>query len=126
LFFFHRTLIFEEVRNQWNPDDPLPTGSPGPSDNDKLKYKISTRLYGWSAQYSTLLPTKKSLGAADYVDLPYLKERDKTFSEVDCHVPMFDAPKTFGEGFNKGPVPTDAPFVTPYMTSLRRSKLFQF
>jgi len=80
---FDRTLIFEDL-NYKHPDG---------------------RIYGWTAQYNVLRPTKSSLGAADYVDIEYWKERDKMRADVDCHVPLFDAPKVTFNGFHKGPVP---------------------
>jgi len=89
----HRTLILEEVRDPFVPEGAAKGESSRP------------RLYGWSAQYNVLLPTVESLGAADYVDLEYLKERDLRAAEIDCHVQMFDTPNPRGSGFRKGPVP---------------------
>lgn len=63
-------------------------------------------LFGWSAQYNILKTRRTSLGHPDYVDLKYFRERDARVNEIDCHVPLFDAPVTVASPFEKFSVPS--------------------
>ncbi|CAL8099356.1 unnamed protein product [Orchesella dallaii] len=95
------TLIFEDVESVF-PGWFEP--KPGINYDEPLKEYPQSKnsfLFGWTAQYNILKTTRSSLGAPDYVDLKYLKERDARVKEIDCHVPLFDAVNPVPSAFRK-------------------------
>ncbi|CAL8099341.1 unnamed protein product [Orchesella dallaii] len=70
-------------------------------------------LFGWTAQYNILKTTRGSLGAPDYVNLKYLRERDSRSDDIDCHVPLFDAVNPVKSSFRKFIAPSHEAILDP-------------
>ncbi|ODN06409.1 Ferric-chelate reductase 1 [Orchesella cincta] len=124
-----QTLIFEDVETVY-PGwfDPKPNdinyGPPEPGKPPKMFPETKASfLFGWTAQYNILKPTRSSLGAPDYVNLKYLRERDARVHEVDCHVPLFDAVKTVPSAFRKFVVPAHETLHDPVLTAIEQAEM---
>ncbi|ODM99042.1 Ferric-chelate reductase 1 [Orchesella cincta] len=104
-----QTLLFEDVETVYpaylRPETKFPDEK-ADGTFDKLEASDASFLFGWTAQYYILKPTWSSLGAPDYVNLKYLRERDERSNEVDCHVPLFDAVDPVQSSFQKFAVPS--------------------